>query len=262
MVGLTARLKYYGVWTLTEGACILTGLGYNGVDPSTGRVSWDRLSNIDPWGVELAQNARGYLASWNINTSNWLRNYVYLRVTPRGKKPGFRASLITFGTSALWHGFHPGYYMSFVFASFVQTVAKNYRRYLRPFFLNPATGLPTQSKRFYDILSLFVTQLTFSFATAPFLVLSFSGSLQVWSRMYFYPFFGIAISMVIFNSPVKGLLKQALDQRQAKTGVKMVRSASQDSLASRDPILGLSSDPQRDFSEIMSEMKTEMSKKA
>lgn len=125
MVGLTARLKYYGVWTLTEGACILTGLGYNGVDPSTGRVSWDRLSNIDPWGVELAQNARGYLASWNINTSNWLRNYVYLRVTPRGKKPGFRASLITFGTSALWHGFHPGYYMSFVFASFVQTVAKS-----------------------------------------------------------------------------------------------------------------------------------------
>jgi lysophospholipid acyltransferase len=125
MVPLTARCKYYGVWSLTEGACILTGLGYNGVDPATGRVSWDRLRNIDPWGVETAQNVKSYLGGWNMNTNNWLRNYVYLRVTPRGKKPGFRASLITFGTSALWHGFHPGYYITFIVASFIQSVAKS-----------------------------------------------------------------------------------------------------------------------------------------
>lgn len=125
MVGFTTRTKYYGVWTLSEGACILAGLGYNGVDPVTGKVSWDRLQNIDPWGVEFAQNTRGYLESWNINTNKWLRNYVYLRVTPRGKKPGFRASLATFTTSAFWHGFYPGYYLSFVLASFIQTTAKS-----------------------------------------------------------------------------------------------------------------------------------------
>lgn len=125
MVGLTARCKYYGVWTMTEGACILTGLGYNGVDPATGKVSWDRLQNISPWGVETAQNSRAYLGNWNTNTNTWLRNYIYLRVTPRGKKPGFRASLATFTTSAFWHGFYPGYYLSFVLASFIQTVAKS-----------------------------------------------------------------------------------------------------------------------------------------
>jgi hypothetical protein len=88
-------------------------------------VSWDRLMNVNPWGVETAQNTRAYLGNWNINTNNWLRNYVYLRVTPRGKKPGFRASMATFVTSAFWHGFYPGYYLSFVLASFVQTVAKS-----------------------------------------------------------------------------------------------------------------------------------------
>lgn len=124
MVALVARFKYYAVWSLTEGACILTGLGYRGVDPVTGKVMWNRLKNIDPWSVETAQNPRGYLAGWNMNTNNWLRNYVYLRVTPRGKKPGFRASLITFGTSAFWHGFYPGYYMTFVLASLIQTAAK------------------------------------------------------------------------------------------------------------------------------------------
>lgn len=131
MTGLVARFKYYGVWSLTEGACILAGLGYKGVDPITGKVSWNRLQNINPWEVESAQNARAFLGGWNINTNNWLRNYVYLRVTPRGKKPGFRASLITFGTSALWHGFYPGYYLSFVLAAFIQTAAKSKSAFVR-----------------------------------------------------------------------------------------------------------------------------------
>ena len=125
MLGVTTRFKYYGVWSLTEGACILSGMGYKGVDPVTGKVSWDRLRNVSPWGVESAQNTRAYLGNWNINTNNWLRNYMYLRVTPRGKKPGFRASMATFVTSAFWHGFYPGYYLTFVLASFVQTVAKS-----------------------------------------------------------------------------------------------------------------------------------------
>ena len=125
MLGFTTRTKYYGVWDLTEGACILSGLGFKSVDPTTGKVSWDRLRNVSPWEVESAQNCRAYLGGWNINTNNWLRNYVYLRVTPRGKKPGFRASMATFVTSAFWHGFYPGYYLTFVLASFVQTVAKS-----------------------------------------------------------------------------------------------------------------------------------------
>ena len=125
MLGLTTRMKYYGVWSLTEGACILSGIGYNGIDPKTSRAKWDRLQNVRPLAIETAQNSRDYLGNWNINANHWLRNYVYLRVTPKGKKPGFRASLATFVTSAFWHGFYPGYYMTFVLASLLQTIAKS-----------------------------------------------------------------------------------------------------------------------------------------
>ena len=124
MLGFAARLKYYGVWMLTEGACILSGMGYNGVDPQTGKVSWDKLENVNSWGLETAQSPHAYIASWNKNTNHWLRNYVYLRVTPKGKKPGFRASLSTFVTSAVWHGFYPGYYLTFLLGAFLQTSAK------------------------------------------------------------------------------------------------------------------------------------------
>lgn len=125
MLGFTTRMKYYGVWYLTEGACILSGIGYKGVDPKTGKVNWSRLQNVKPFGIELAQNTHDYLGYWNINTNHWLRNYMYLRVTPRGEKPGFRASMATFVTSAFWHGFYPGYYLSFILASFLQTIAKS-----------------------------------------------------------------------------------------------------------------------------------------
>jgi lysophospholipid acyltransferase len=125
MLGFATRFKYYGVWSLTEGACILSGMGYNGFDNKSGKVFWNRLENVDPWSLETAQNSHAYLGSWNKNTNHWLRNYVYLRVTPKGKKPGFRASMATFATSALWHGFYPGYYMTFVLGSFIQTVAKS-----------------------------------------------------------------------------------------------------------------------------------------
>ena len=127
MMNFTTRTKYYGVWTLTEGACILSGIGYRGLDPKTGKHNWDRLTNIRPLGVELGQNAHAYLGNWNCNTNHWLRNYIYLRVTPRGKKPGFRASMATFVTSAFWHGFMSGYYLTFVLASFMQNTAKSTR---------------------------------------------------------------------------------------------------------------------------------------
>ncbi|EKD13501.1 MBOAT family protein [Drepanopeziza brunnea f. sp. 'multigermtubi' MB_m1] len=257
MLGFTTRLKYYGVWALTEGACILSGLGYKGVDPVTGKVSWDRLRNVNPWGVESAQNTRAYLGNWNINTNNWLRNYIYLRVTPRGKKPGFRASMATFVTSAFWHGFYPGYYLTFVLASFVQTVAKNCRRYFRPFFLDPETSQPTSSKIYYDIFSYLITQLSFSFVTAPFVLLTLPASFLVWARVYFYAVIGTALATAFFASPAKAMLIQKLNARAATTG-PLKRTMSQESFSSKEPILGLPSEPEKDLDELVSEVKAEM----
>lgn len=260
LTNFVARMKYYGVWSMTEGACILSGIGYNGVDPVTGKIAWDRVTNIKPLGVELAQNTRAYLGNWNIKTNVWLRNYVYLRVTPMGKKPGFRASLATFTTSAIWHGFYPGYYLSFVLASFIQTVAKNFRRYFRPFFIDPATQKPTSGKIYYDIFSFLVTQTAFSFATTPFLVLGFADSVKVWARVYFYCVAGVVLSSAFFASPAKAMMKKKIEERSQKAGVAMKRSASTESLAtggSRDsePIVGpgLSSDVNRELGQMVDE---------
>lgn len=253
MLGFSSRLKYYGVWSITEGACILAGIGYNGLDATTGKARWDRLENVNAWGIESAQNSRAYLDNWNKNTNKWLRNYIYLRVTPKGKKPGFRATLATFITSAFWHGFYPGYYLTFLMGAFIQTVAKNSRRYFRPFFLTPDGTKPTKYKIYYDLAGYVVTQLTFCFTTAPFVILGFSDSLKVWARVYFYAAIGVGLSMAFFASPAKKYLIKKLDKRNHPY---VRKTLSQET--NYPPSLGLPSDPVREIDEAIDEIRQEV----
>ncbi|KKA19937.1 Uncharacterized protein T310_6051 [Rasamsonia emersonii CBS 393.64] len=255
MVGFVARFKYYGVWALTEGACILSGLGYNGFDPKTGKVYWDRLENVNPWGLETAQNVRGYVENWNKNTNHWLRNYVYLRVTPKGKKPGFRASLATFTTSAFWHGFYPGYYLTFILASFVQTVAKieDFRRHVRPFFLTPDGTKPTPLKPYYDFVSWLTTQLILSFTVIPFLILYFNDTIHVWAHVYFYGIVAVAAAVIFFASPAKGFLIRQLKKRNQPSPTPP-QKANQESAAQKQPMLGLPGDPEKEVEDAVREI--------
>jgi len=279
MFGLTSRMKYYGVWSLAEGSCILSGIGYNGVDPATGRAKWDRLTNINPWEIETAQNTRAYLNNWNINTNQWLRNYMYLRVTPKGKKPGFRATLATFVTSAFWHGFYPGYYLAFVLASFLQVAAKNGRRLVRPLFMTPDGKNPLPSKRYYDLFTFIITQTTFSFTTAPFVILFFNDTMRVWSRVYFYTIIIVAASFVLFSRSFpfrKQLIKRQSARLPAPTAYDSIEKVAKEEVAKdkqrkellrtestdgtdarRAPALGIADDPEAEIDEIVAEVKRE-----
>ncbi|KAF2861878.1 MBOAT-domain-containing protein [Piedraia hortae CBS 480.64] len=258
MMNLLARTKYYGVWSLTEGACILAGIGYKGLDPVTGRADWSRLTNIRPAGVEFAQNSHAYLGNWNINTNGWLKYYVYLRVTPAGNKPGFRASMATFVTSAFWHGFYPGYYMSFILASFIQNVAKNARRLLRPFFMTPDGTQPLPSKRYYDFFTWIVTQLAFCFTTTPFVLLNARDSLHVWAANYMYCIVGTAISSAFLASPGKAWLMHKVKARQSDKK-DLHRSDSMESL--QGATLGVPSEPGRELDEIVDEVLEEVKRR-
>lgn len=73
LAGLAARTKYYGIWNLTNAACILSGLGFNGfvggIKEKQGRAKWNRCQNVYFMGIEFANNWKELLDSWNMNTS-------------------------------------------------------------------------------------------------------------------------------------------------------------------------------------------------
>ncbi|TIC02476.1 MBOAT-domain-containing protein [Wallemia mellicola] len=187
---VVTRCKYYAVWSISEGACIISGLGFNGYNEKNGRTRWDRVRNIDVLGVELAQNVKELLDAWNMNTNVWLRSCVYKRVTTKGKKPGFQSTLITFVTSAFWHGLPMGYYLTFIYGGFLQALGKLVRKNIRPFFID------TSKKPLYDVLSIVTTQMLINFAIIPFMLLGFKNSLKGWYSVGGY---GIIVVIVAFN---------------------------------------------------------------
>ncbi|KAI0650143.1 MBOAT-domain-containing protein [Trametes meyenii] len=203
--GFFERVKYYAVWTLTEGASIQTGLGFTGYT-TTGGTRWEGAANVDIWNIEFAPNLKILLDSWNMKTNVWLRECVYKRLTPKGKKPGFRSSLATFATSAFWHGIAPGYYLTFFFFAFVQTTGRLARTYLRPLVL-PANyvasrGAPpppqTTLKQVYDYLGIICTVMITNYGTIPFMLLTIDDSFVAWNNVAWYGHFLIGGGLVFF----------------------------------------------------------------
>lgn len=113
------RFNYYFAWTLADGANNLAGFGYQVKKDKEGneKGSWDRITNVDILGVELALNLKGVLDCWNIQTNKWLRYTMYERVKSQ-------AVMKTMLLSALWHGTYPGYYFTFGTASFATEAAR------------------------------------------------------------------------------------------------------------------------------------------
>ncbi|CCF59282.1 hypothetical protein KAFR_0G02490 [Kazachstania africana CBS 2517] len=201
ILGMIARFKYYAAWIISESACILCGLGYNGSDVKTGKIKWDRVRNIDIWAVEFAESTRDCLEAWNMNTNRWLKYYVYFRVAKKGKKPGFRSTLFTFLTSAFWHGFSAGYYLTFATGALYQTCGKFYRRNFRPIFLSSDGSTAGKFKWIYDVMCWYVIKLSFGYLVMPFLALNFKDSILIWKSVYFYGHIIIVVSFFAFRGP-------------------------------------------------------------
>jgi lysophospholipid acyltransferase len=134
----------------------------------------------------------------------------------------------------------------------------DFRRYFRPFFLDPKTSKPTSYKIFYDIFSFIITQLAFSFTTVPFVILTLPESFLVWSRVYFYIVIATALATAFFASPAKQFMAKKVNMRAGVSGSKLQRTHSQESIAGREPVLGLPPDPSKDLEEIMSEARAEL----
>lgn len=204
--GFIARLKYYAVWLISEGSCIVVGLGYNGYDVTKDKLYWNRVQNIDPFAFEFGQNVHDCLEAWNMNTNKWLKNFIYLRTCTIDKKTnklkvGIIPTIITFATSAFWHGTLPGYYLTFILGAFMQSVGKMFRRNFRPIFASKDNSNISSFKIYYDIFSWVLTQLTFGYAVQPFLILDFNNSILIWKSVSFWVHVGCFGTIFLFNGP-------------------------------------------------------------
>ena len=186
-----------------------------------------------------------------MKTNVWLRECVYKRVTPTGKKPGFSSAMWTFGTSAFWvsfqltacvdnpnsarsqHGIAGGYYIAFFFGGFVQTAGRLCRSNLRPLLLPPQASAksapptaPTLAKRIYDLLGIACAVLIVNYTALPFMLLNIKDSLTAWSALGWYGHVMVFGAMAFFYSGGAALCQKAQKARVKKVAHEANNKAS------------------------------------
>lgn len=170
---MLSRLKYYVAWHLGEAISNATGLGFNGYD-SDGKPQWNLISNMNLLKFEGSLSLRDAIHSWNKTTQTWLRRTAYNRA------PRKFSVVATYMLSAVWHGFYPGYYMTFLGGALFTVAARNGRRVFRPMFQRGKI-LPIV----YDSFTFILTKLTIAYAAFPFVILDFHNNFEIYKSLYF-----------------------------------------------------------------------------
>jgi len=175
------RAKYYMLWWLAEAGYIACGFAYN--SEKDGVIDWTRTKNVYPISCEFGDNVQTKTRGWNIKVSDWLKYYVYMRLMPEGPRGvPFYVTLATYGVSAMWHGFYPGYYLFFLTFAILDQLARLIRSRIRPYFL-PEGSL---KKRVYDVLCFFCMNFVTNYLGLSFVVLDLGKVLDWWKAQYYY----------------------------------------------------------------------------
>ena len=97
---------------MAEAAVCASGQSYNGMDKSGKFHLFNKYYSMVPLGVEFSIFSSILTECWNHNANMWLKRYIYFRCNRLiGRSIAFH---ITFLASALWHGFYPTYFASFI----------------------------------------------------------------------------------------------------------------------------------------------------
>jgi len=168
-----ARMKYYHAWLLADAICNASGLGFNGYSEG-GDPKWDLISNVDILKFEFGLSLKDSIDHWNKFTNRWLRFIVYERTTT-GR------TVLTYILSAIWHGFYPGYYLTFLGAALMTLGSRAVRRSVRPYFLKSR-----YSKMFYDFMTFLTTRIVMGYLTFSFVLLEFLPSIRLYMHMFFW----------------------------------------------------------------------------
>uniref|UniRef100_A0AAR5PQI1 Uncharacterized protein n=1 Tax=Dendroctonus ponderosae TaxID=77166 RepID=A0AAR5PQI1_DENPD len=196
------RAKYYFAWTLADAICNNAGMGWDG-------SSWSRYTNVDIFRFELGTSLKESIEAWNKGTNQWLRFIVY-------KRSSSYSTLATFALSAIWHGFYPGYYITFLSGALFTFASRTMHRHLRPHFM-----YSSESKVLYNIITFAATRLVMVYITFPFVLLEFSGSVLIYHKLYWV--FHIFACLTLWMVP-QLLPKDKMGEMIQKNGIAIALS--------------------------------------
>jgi len=216
------RMRIYAGFTLSECACIMAGLGAYPVssEPRPGQgpskpeilkeldtenaksINFETVHNIDEWGSDFVPTMREALRCWNMTVQHWLVVVVYKRFPVRS----LRTAMVML-VSSVWHGVHPGYYLSLGSVPLCLIVEDYYKHILR-------SRLSDSGKKAYDWVSWFVRMRWFDYLGMGFLLLRVDATLTYWSSVFFVGHLSLIIFYILGVIAVKPVVNWMLGERK------------------------------------------------
>ncbi|ORY00285.1 MBOAT-domain-containing protein [Basidiobolus meristosporus CBS 931.73] len=192
--------KYLGVWTLNEGSGALCGISFNEYT-ATGTPRWDGLANVDLFKYETATSLSNIIASFNMNTNNWSKLYIFKRMRFMGNK-----HISTFATLfflAIWHGVHIGYFVCFA-TEFIDMMAEQAGSRIMAPYVNWMYTTDEKSakvwayRKAHQLFTWFLTTTALYYAIIPFELLQLKASLVAWKQLYFFGTIAV-LGLIVFD---------------------------------------------------------------
>lgn len=181
---LVVRQKYYFAWKNSEGAHNIWYAGFEGFDEAGNIKGWENSSNVNIFEFETASNVQTLSKEWNKKTSLWLTRYVYIRTG---------GSLVaTYGMSAFWHGFYPGYYLFFLSVPLLTFCERMGKKKISPRFSSDKWSL-------YGIATILTTSFFVEYMVSAFTLLAFDRAWGNWKANYFFGHIGAILGYLIMS---------------------------------------------------------------
>lgn len=218
-LGVWAKLalyKYVACWLLTEGALMILGISHAG-KKENGENDWSGCSNVNLIILETGYTMQHYVHSFNVNTNQWVGQYVYKRLKFLNNRTISYAAAL--GFLAVWHGFHSGYYMAFLNEYMTVTVEKQfasvwaktnidvYADLISPPFVYPVLKYCVQ--KLYDLFYI-------GWCMTPFILYSYPRWMKAYSSVNYFAFVAIIV-WTIFYQAFKHFERSAKRREQDNT---------------------------------------------
>ncbi|XP_063054901.1 lysophospholipid acyltransferase 5 isoform X1 [Engraulis encrasicolus] len=173
--------KYVSCWLISEGVCILVGLGYNGTNEK-GEHQWDACANIKMWMFETTPLFTGTISSFNTNTNAWVARHIFKRLKFLGNKLVSQFASLVF--LAIWHGLHSGYLLCFSMEFIIVNVEKTGMALVKD---SPVLTKLANSPLYPAIyvVQQFIHWLFMGYPLVPFGLFTYDKWLKVYSSVYF-----------------------------------------------------------------------------
>jgi len=194
--------KYVGAFLVGEGACVVAGMGYAGVDERTREVKWDSMANVKPLELETGcATFQELIQTFNLMTNAWIMHYVYKRFKFLNSRLASRAISLAF--LALWHGVEPGYYVIFANEFIVAGLERQWLEEAQGWPISPRVMRSQYGKPVVRVLGWLAYNAIMAHCYYPFAVLKWREiSLTLRATNYFlYTFASIqGLSLLCFKS--------------------------------------------------------------